>query len=123
MIILDTLLRLIVFAAGLWLFLGTMLSAVRSFVLPRSEDVVLTRTVFLLMYRLFTVTLTRTRTYGTARPFYGVLRPSDAALAARHLGADRDHCLYAHVLGNRGPPHVRSFSVEWLLATDAGVSL
>ena len=50
---LDGFLRLLSFAAGALLVLSTLSGAVRTFVLPRSADVALTRWVFRFAYQLF----------------------------------------------------------------------
>ena len=55
--------RLIVFIAGLAIVAGTFLSAVRTFVLPRSAPDQLTRAIFLLVRRLFNLVLKRTASY------------------------------------------------------------
>jgi hypothetical protein len=55
--------RLIVFIAGLVIVAGTFLSAVRTFVLPRSAPDQLTRAIFLLVRRLFDLVLNRTASY------------------------------------------------------------
>lgn len=56
-------LRIVVFILGLALVGGTLLSAIRSFVLPRSAPEALTRLVFLGMRRLFDLWLWRTTAY------------------------------------------------------------
>src|SRR6266511_5538749 len=55
--------RFIVFIAGFAIVAGTFLSAVRTFVLPRSAPDRLTRTIFLLVRRLFNLVLKRTASY------------------------------------------------------------
>jgi hypothetical protein len=55
--------RILVFILGLWLVFSTLLSAVRSFVLPRSENVFLTRVVFRAVFRLLSVRLHFARSY------------------------------------------------------------
>jgi len=55
--------RLAVFIAGLAIVAGTFLSAVRTFVLPRSAPDQLTRVIFLLVRRLFDLVLKRTVSY------------------------------------------------------------
>ena len=55
--------RVLVFIAGLAIVAGTFLSAVRTFVLPRSAPDQLTRVIFLLMRRLFDLVLKRTASY------------------------------------------------------------
>jgi hypothetical protein len=55
--------RFLVFIAGFAIVAGTFLSAVRTFVLPRSAPDQLTRTIFLLVRRLFNLVLKRTASY------------------------------------------------------------
>lgn len=55
-------LRVLAFAAGAVIVLRTVMSAVRTFVVPRPAPVVLTRLVFVASRRLFAVALARKRT-------------------------------------------------------------
>lgn len=57
------LLRLVVFLLGLGLVLGTLSAALRTFVVPRGEDVKLTRWVFRAVRLLFRLPLRFARTY------------------------------------------------------------
>ena len=59
----DITLRLIIFGLGLGLAAWTLLSAIRSFVLPRSDNVYLTRVTFQLVFRVFRFRLRWTKTY------------------------------------------------------------
>lgn len=62
-VMIDFVLRLLVFGFGLAVVLSTLVSAIRTFVLPRSENVFLTRLVFQTMFRLFQLRLRWTSTY------------------------------------------------------------
>jgi len=55
--------RLVVFAAGVVLVAGTLYSAIQTFVLPRSANVLLTRIVFRSLLRVFGLRLRKARTY------------------------------------------------------------
>lgn len=57
------LLRVLAFAGGVALVATTVISAIRSFVMPRSDNVFLTRWVFKLMFKLFRIRLLRAKTY------------------------------------------------------------
>ncbi|MCG3208325.1 MAG: hypothetical protein FOGNACKC_01928 [Anaerolineae bacterium] len=59
----DILLRMAAFAFGAAIVAGTLISAVRTFVLPRSENTFLTRVVFQAIFRLFQLRLRWARTY------------------------------------------------------------
>ncbi len=59
----DIFFRVVVFLAGLAIVGSTLLSAVRTFVLPRSENVFLTRLVFQTIFQLFRFRLRWTSTY------------------------------------------------------------
>lgn len=59
----DTIFRVVVFCVGLAIVAGTLLSAVRTFVLPRSENVFLTRLVFQIIFAIFKLRLRFTSTY------------------------------------------------------------
>ena len=61
--VLDILLRIMVFCAGLAIVASTLLSAIRTFVVPRSENVFLTRLVFQVVFKLFKIRLYRVSTY------------------------------------------------------------
>ena len=52
---LDIAERIVAFAAGIAIVIGTVLSAVRTFVLPRSSPTILTRVIFLTMRDLFSI--------------------------------------------------------------------
>jgi hypothetical protein len=60
---LDVAERIVAFAAGIAIVIGTILSAVRTFVLPRSSPTLLTRAIFLTMRDLFSLAEKRTSTY------------------------------------------------------------
>ncbi len=49
----DIAARIVAFAGGIAIVIGTVLSAVRTFVLPRSSPTILTRMIFLTMRDLF----------------------------------------------------------------------
>lgn len=55
--------RIVVFAVGIAIVAGTFLSAVRTFVLPRSAPDQLTRVIFLLVRRCFDIVLRRAPAY------------------------------------------------------------
>jgi hypothetical protein len=55
--------RILAFAAGIAIVIGTFLSAVRTFVLPRSSPTILTRVIFLTMRDLFSIIEKRATTY------------------------------------------------------------
>src|SRR6187551_596341 len=55
--------RIVAFAAGIAIVIGIILSAVRTFVLPRSSPTLLTRAIFLTMRDLFSVAEKRATTY------------------------------------------------------------
>jgi hypothetical protein len=59
----DTLPRIAVFLLGVFLVAGTLLSAIQTFVLPRSANVLLTRIVFRSLLRVLSVGLRRAQTY------------------------------------------------------------
>ncbi len=59
----DLLSRIIAFGLGFWLVVWTLSAAIRSFVLPRSENVFLTRLVSIIIFRLFQLRLRWTKTY------------------------------------------------------------
>ena len=56
-------LRIIVFLVGAIIVLGTLFSAIRTFVLPRSSQDFLTRTVFSFVGRLFSIIVKSKKTY------------------------------------------------------------
>jgi hypothetical protein len=60
---LDIAARIVAFAAGSTLVIGTFLSAVRTFVLPRSSPTMLTRVIFLTVRDLFSIIEKRAITY------------------------------------------------------------
>jgi hypothetical protein len=60
---LDIAERILAFAAGIVIVIGTFLSAVRTFVLPRSSPTILTRLIFLTMRDLFSIIEKRATTY------------------------------------------------------------
>jgi hypothetical protein len=60
---LDIAERIVAFAAGITIVIGTFLSAVRTFVLPRSSPTILTRVVFLTVRDLFSIFEKRAATY------------------------------------------------------------
>lgn len=60
---LDIAERIVAFAAGSLIVIGTFLSAVRTFVLPRSSPTRLTRVIFLTMRDLFAIAEKRASTY------------------------------------------------------------
>src|SRR5258705_5525684 len=60
---LDIAERIVAFAAGIAIVIGTLLSAVRTFVLPRSSPTILTRVIFLTMRDLFSIFEKRAATY------------------------------------------------------------
>jgi hypothetical protein len=60
---LEIIVRVLAFAAGLAIVAATFLSAVRTFVLPRSSPTILTRVVFLAMRDLFSLVERRAATY------------------------------------------------------------
>jgi hypothetical protein len=53
MLILLVICRIIIFVAGAWIVCGTFLSAIRTFVLPRSAPDLISRTVFVLVRNIF----------------------------------------------------------------------
>ena len=55
--------RVLIFILGLMLVYITLGSALRTFVLPRSENVFLTRLVFTTLYKLFQIRLRWTNSY------------------------------------------------------------
>lgn len=59
----EILLRLVIFLLGAAIAGWTLLSAIRTFVLPRSDNVFLTRVVFQALFRLFTLRLRFTSDY------------------------------------------------------------
>jgi hypothetical protein len=59
----DILLRVLAFGIGLAIVTSTLLSAIRTFVMPRSENTFLTRLVFQSMFKLFQLRLYWTSTY------------------------------------------------------------
>ncbi len=61
--ILVILLRILSFAAGLYIIIGTLISAIRTFVLPRSAPDLLTRSIFRNMRRLFNLRMGKVPTY------------------------------------------------------------
>ena len=63
MAIVMMIVQMLVFAFGFLLVYFTLASALRTFVLPRSENVFLTRLVFVVLYQLFTFRLRWVRTY------------------------------------------------------------
>ncbi|MDQ2995734.1 MAG: hypothetical protein M3R61_01570 [Chloroflexota bacterium] len=60
---LDIAARIVVFVAGSAIVIGTVLSAVRTFVLPRSSPTILTRVIFLTMRDLFSIFEKRVASY------------------------------------------------------------
>jgi hypothetical protein len=60
---LDIAERIVAFAAGSAIVIGTFLSAVRTFVLPRSSPTILTRVIFLTMRDFFSIFEKRAATY------------------------------------------------------------
>ncbi|RYU83694.1 hypothetical protein [Hymenobacter persicinus] len=60
----DLLLRVLAFAAGTFLIFSTVLAAIRSFVLPRNESVLINNWVFMTIRRLFSLLAARKKTYG-----------------------------------------------------------
>ena len=60
---LDIAARIVVFAVGILIVIGTVLSAVQTFVLPRSSSTLLTRAIFLTMRDLFSIFEKRAATY------------------------------------------------------------
>jgi len=56
-------LRILAFAAGSTLVIVTLVSAIRSFVMPRSDNVFLTRWVFKLSFKVFRIRLLKAKTY------------------------------------------------------------
>ena len=71
MILIEVMLILL----GTWLIVATLLSAVRSFVVPRSERVRLTSLVFRLILRLFELRLKRTEEYASRDRFMAIFAP------------------------------------------------
>lgn len=59
----DIAARILAFAAGMAIVIGTVLSAVRTFVLPRSSPTILTRVIFVTMRDLFSIIEKRVATY------------------------------------------------------------
>ncbi len=59
----DLTIRILIFGLGMLLASYTLLSAVRSFVLPRSDNVLLTRIIFRSIYQIFLLRIRWTRTY------------------------------------------------------------
>lgn len=59
----DILIRIVIFILGALLVMGTLVSAVQTFVLPRSANVLLTRVVFRNMRRLFGLRTRKAKTY------------------------------------------------------------
>jgi hypothetical protein len=55
--------RIVAFAAGIAIVIGTFLSAVRTFVLPRSSPTILTRVIFVTMRDLFSLVEKRATSY------------------------------------------------------------
>jgi len=60
---LDLLLRVLAFGAGAFLVVNTVLAAIRSFVLPRNESVLLNNWVFMGIRRVFSLLASRKKTY------------------------------------------------------------
>src|SRR4051812_6400274 len=60
---LDIVERIVAFAAGIAIVIGTFLSAVRTFVLPRSSPTILTRVIFLTVRDLFSIAEKRASSY------------------------------------------------------------
>jgi hypothetical protein len=61
---LDLLLRGLVFAAGTFIIFSTVLAAIRSFVLPRNESVLINNLIFMAIRRVFSLLASRKKTYG-----------------------------------------------------------
>src|SRR5262245_57494062 len=59
----DTLLRILAFLVGFAIVAGTVISAIRTFVLPRSAPDMLTRIIFLTVRDLFSLIEKRATTY------------------------------------------------------------
>lgn len=62
-IISEIVLRVVAFGAGVWIIYFTLISAIRTFVMPRSENVFLTRLVFQMVFRVFQLFLRGCKTY------------------------------------------------------------
>ncbi|SHI33057.1 hypothetical protein SAMN02745146_0553 [Hymenobacter daecheongensis DSM 21074] len=60
---LDLLLRVLAFGSGAFLVFSTILAAIRSFVLPRNESVLINNWVFTIIRRAFSVVAAQKRTY------------------------------------------------------------
>ena len=58
-----TLYTIFIFLCGIWLVLATLLAAIRTFILPRGEHVLLTRVVSVVVYQFFRLRLRFTRSY------------------------------------------------------------
>lgn len=58
-----SLLRIVIFGFGVYIVVWTILSAVRTFVLPRSQNVTITRIVFAVLRMIFDLRLARVTTY------------------------------------------------------------
>lgn len=59
----DPILRVVSFGLGGYVVIWTLISAVRSFVLPRSDNVFLTRLVFQALFRIFQLRISWVKTY------------------------------------------------------------
>lgn len=59
----DILIRILLFLLGVAVVTGTLLLAVRTFILPRSANDQLTRLVFLFSRRIFNIALKKADTY------------------------------------------------------------
>jgi hypothetical protein len=69
-------LLIFIFLLGLLLVLGAMLSAFRTFVMPRGEQVLLTRAVFIAMRRAFNFWIARSRTFQERDRVMGYYAPA-----------------------------------------------
>lgn len=62
-IVSDVVIRIVAFGVGVWIVYFTMISAIRTFVMPRSENVFLTRLVFQAVFQVFQFFLRWRTTY------------------------------------------------------------
>jgi hypothetical protein len=68
--------QLFIFPLGFLLVIGAMLSAFRTFVMPRGEQVLLTRAVFIAMRRVFNFWIARSRTFQERDRVMGYYAPA-----------------------------------------------
>ena len=91
-------LHVLAFLGGLAIVAGTVFSAMRTFVLPRSASDPLTRLVFLIIRYLFAPLLIRARTHIERDTRYGPLRPALPPGASANLVFAGGPGLHRHIL-------------------------